>query len=516
MYAVDLGGRIGIASEGAAQLGPQLAADSRALPLLAYAPPLPVDRLGDPSFCADHGLRFAYMTGAMANGIASEELVEAIARRGMLGIFGAAGLALDRVEAAIDRLQRTLGDLPHGFNLIHSPNEPTHEAQTVELFLRRGVRLIEASAFLDLTLPLVRYRVDGIHEDAHGRVVVPNHVIAKASRIEVAEKLFAPPPEKYLKQLVEAGQLTAAQAELARRIPMAQDLTAEADSGGHTDNRPAISLLPTMIALRDARQAAFPDWPLRVGAAGGIATPAATAAAFSLGAAYVVTGSVNQACVESGSSDAVREMLAAASQADIAMAPAADMFEMGVKVQVLKRGTMFPMRAARLYELYRTYDRLEAIPESEREQLEKTIFRAPIEEIWSQTQAYFERLDPSQLVRAEQDPHHRMALVFRWYLGQTSRWANAGEPSRKIDYQVWCGPAMAAFNEWTRDSFLSQPAARRVTTIAGNLLFGAAFTLRARSLEQQGLRLPPEVVSLRPLEPPALDRHLETPVSFQK
>ena len=57
-------------------------------------------------------------------------------------------------------------------------------------------------------------------------------------------------------------------------------------------------------------------------------------------------------------------MLAQARQADIAMAPAADMFEMGVKVQVLKRGTMFAMRAAKLYDLYRTYDRLEQIPES--------------------------------------------------------------------------------------------------------------------------------------------------------
>ena len=34
---------------------------------------------------------------------------------------------------------------------------------------------------------------------------------------------------------------------------MAEDLTAEADSGGHTDNRPAITLLPTMLALRDRR-----------------------------------------------------------------------------------------------------------------------------------------------------------------------------------------------------------------------------------------------------------------------
>ena len=31
--------------------------------------------------------------------------------------------------------------------------------------------------------------------------------------------------------------------------------------------------------------------------------------------------------------------------ADVMMAPSADMFEMGVKVQVLKTGTMFAMRA---------------------------------------------------------------------------------------------------------------------------------------------------------------------------
>src|SRR5207237_1891217 len=125
--------------------------------------------------------------------------------------------------------------------------------------------------------------------------------------------------------------------------------------------------------------------PLRVGLGGGIATPASAAAAFAMGAAYVLTGSVNQACVESGSSDAVRRMLAQAQQADIAMAPAADMFEMGVKVQVLKRGTMFAMRAAKLFELYRTHDGLDQIPAAERALLEKNLFRAPLEAIWEQT-----------------------------------------------------------------------------------------------------------------------------------
>ena len=41
-----------------------------------------------------------------------------------------------------------------------------------------------------------------------------------------------------LRELVERGDLTAPEAELAAEMPVAEDITAEADSGGHTDNRP--------------------------------------------------------------------------------------------------------------------------------------------------------------------------------------------------------------------------------------------------------------------------------------
>ena len=470
-----------------------------------YVPAYRLEDLGDASFCADLGTRYAYVAGAMANGIGSCEIVEAMSRAGMIGFFGAAGLSLTRVEAAIDRLQRQLGSMPHGFNLIHSPNEPHLEEAVVGLYLRRGVHLVEASAYLDLTLPVVRYRVHGIHSDSAGRIVAPNRILAKVSRIEVAAKFFAPPPAPLLVQLVNAGEITPKQAELAGRIPMAQDLTAEADSAGHTDNRPAITLVPTLLALRDRMQAQYGyAEPLRVGAAGGISTPASAAAAFAMGASYVLTGSVNQACVEAGTSEAVRLMLAQAEQADVAMAPAADMFEMGVKVQVLKRGTMFPMRATRLYELYRTHGRLEEIPAAERAALEKTIFRAPLDEIWNQTRAFFQERDPSQIDRAGRDPKHKMSLVFRWYLGQSSHWANAGEPSRKIDYQIWCGPAMGAFNEWVKGSFLEKPENRRVVPVALNILYGAAVLLRAASLRCQGARLPPHLPRVNPLEPAEL------------
>jgi PfaD family protein len=474
-----------------------------------FVPACPPENLGDPTFLADHRLRYPYLSGAMANGIGSAEIVEAMSRAGLLGFFGAAGLSPAVVEQRIDRIQRNLGTLPHGFNLIHSPNEPDLEQAVVDLYLRRGVHLVEASAYLDLTLPVVQYRLTGIHTDRSGRVVTPNRIIAKVSRVEVATRFFSPPPERFVAELLRRGLLSEEQARLASQVPMAQDLTAEADSGGHTDNRPAITLLPTLLALRDRLQERFGyPVPLRVGAAGGIATPASAAAAFQMGTAYVLTGSINQACVESGSSDLVREMLAQAEQADVTMAPAADMFEMGVKVQVLKRGTMFAMRATRLYELYRAHGSLEEIPPVERQNLEKNLFRAPLEEIWQQTKSFFQQRDPRQIQRAEQDARHRMALVFRWYLGHASRWANAGEPSRKVDYQVWCGPAMGAFNEWVKGSFLELPRNRRVVAVARNILYGSALLTRLHMLRCQGVPIPPSWSRLPPLEEAELDRRL--------
>ena len=468
---------------------------AQSCPVVAFLPPLPPDRLGDPAFTLDHGLAYPYMTGAMANGIGSADIVEAMSRAGMLGSFGAAGLSVERITQAIDRLQANLGDRPYCVNLIHSPNEPAHEMATAELLLKRGVRLVEASAYLDLTPAIVRYRVAGFDSNSKPR----NRVIAKISRVEVATKFLSPPPERFVKELLVAGHVTPAQVAAAAKFPVADDITAEADSGGHTDNRPAITLLPTILALRDRLQeqhnyAAVP----RVGLAGGIATPSSVAAAFAMGAAYVVTGSVNQACVESGSSDPVRKMLAEAGQTDVTMAPAADMFEMGVKVQVLKRGTMFPMRAAKLFELYRAHPSWEAIPAVERVQVEKSLFRTTFDDVWAQTRDFFQRRDPTQLPKAETDPKHRMALVFRWYLGLSSRWANAGEAGRQLDYQVWCGPAMGAFNEWVKGSFLEPPANRTVVAVARNLLYGACVVLRRQALRQQGVDLPAACFPLDP------------------
>ena len=403
-------------------------------------------------------------------------------------------------EKAILTLKERLGDLPFGVNLLHSPQEPALEDGTVDLMLKHEVRTASASAYIDLTLPIVRYRVMGIRRLEDGTVYAPNRVIGKVSRIEVATRFFSPPPEKHVATLVAQGIITAEQGEMAKEIPMGQDIIAEADSGGHTDNQPFVTMVPTMIALRDQMQARY-NYPLRlrVGVGGGIGTPVAAAAAFIMGAAFLVTGSVNQSCKEAGTSQAVREMLCQTQQADTTMAPAADMFEMGVQVQVLKRGTMFPMRAKKLYEVYRDCGSIEEISPADRANMEKTMFKTTLEDIWNQTQAYFKERDKRQLDRALREPKYKMALIFRWYLGQTSHWATSGEASRRVDFQVQCGPAMGAFNEWAKGTVLEKAENREVANVSMNLLRGASYLTRTRGLAYQGVGISSELSVARPV-----------------
>ncbi len=468
----------------------------------AFVPALPVENLGEAEFLARHNMKYPYIAGAMANGITGVRMVKTMADHGMTGFFGAGGLSPDRIEQAVLELKSTLDGKPFGFNLIHSPGDPEHEMAVAQLYLRHGITLVSAAAFMRMTLPLVYYRVKGLYTDETGRVVAPNRIIAKVSRVEVAERFFSPPPEKLVQQLYEKGLVTEREKELSGYIPMAHDLTAEADSGGHTDNRPAITLLPTMLALKNemALKFKYPD-PLCVGLGGGISTPQAAAAAFQMGAAYILTGSVNQSCVEAEISEDVKQLLCQAQQADMAMAPSADMFEMGARVQVLKRGTMFPLKAEKLYTLYRRYDRFEDLPEKEKKHVEEKILMSDFETEWKRTKEFFaSRGNRKEIEKAQSDPRHKMALVFRSYLGLASKWAIKGEDERKMDYQIWCGPAMGAFNQWVKGSFLEIPENRETALIALNILFGAAVLTRASWIKRQGVYLPDHVMDFRPVE----------------
>ena len=435
--------------------------------------------LGSYEFKRDYKLKYAYLTGGMYHEIASTGMVVKMGKAGMMGFFGSGGLKISQIENAIQYIQKELSEgQAYGLNLINNPSEPEMEEKIVDLFLAYGVRTIEASAFFSITPALVKYRAKGLTRDQHGKVIALNRIIAKLSRPEVAEAFLSPVPERVLAKLLSENKITPEEADLSKNIPIADDICVEADSGGHTDAGVASVLMPAMIKLRDEMMEKYQyHKKVRVGAAGGIGTPAAASAAFILGADFILTGSINQCTVEAGTSNAVKDLLQQMNVQDTEYAPAGDMFELGARIQVLKKGLFFPARANKLHELYRRYNSLNEIDEKTKIQIQEKYFKKSFEEVYEDVKSFY----PAQEIeRAERNSKRKMALIFRWYFGYTTRLALSGSEESKVDYQVHCGPALGAFNQWVKGSDLENWNNRHVDEIGKKLMTETAELLNHR------------------------------------
>lgn len=486
---------IGVRSAGADMMpeSTERASAPRAAPRPLESAPVPLERqtqarstlrlsvspelLGSAEFRRDHGVSLAYVAGAMFRGIASTDLVIRMAKAGLLSFYGAGGMTMQDIESAILRIKAAVPrNAPWGMNLLHAYGDPALELSTVELYHRHEVRTVEAAAFVQMTAPLVLFRFRGAHRGAAGRPIALQRVIAKVSRPETAQAFMSPAPEGLVRALVDEGRLSAHEGTIALELPISDDICVEADSGGHTDARQLNSLLPAIARLRDeiAKQHRYAS-RIRIGAAGGIGSPEAVASAFVLGADFVLGGSVHQCSPESGTSAAVKEMLAGLGVQDTAYAPAGDAFEAGSRVQVVRKGTLFPGRGNKLHELYRHHASLDELDARTRDSLEQFYFGRSLDEVWRSTCDYFTRSARStEIELAERDPRRKMALVFRAYFAQTIQWALRGDVRDRANFQIHCGPAMGAFNAVVRHTKLEAWQNRHVDLVAAELMIPAA------------------------------------------
>lgn len=437
------------------------------------------ESLGSTDFKKDYGLRYAYLAGAMYKGIASKEMIVAMGKAGLMCYLGTGGMNFADIDAAIRFIQSELSSgQPYGMNLLCNLEQPELEERTVELFLKHDVRYVEAAAFMRMTPSLVRWRLTGLKRGSDGRIERPRRTLAKVSRPEVAAAFMQPAPEAIVKALLAAGKITISEAELGQSIPMADEICVEADSGGHTDQGVAYALMPAMFILRNEMMSTHRyDQLIKVGAAGGIGTPHAAAAAFVMGADFILTGSINQCTVEAGTSDAVKDLLQELNVQDTGYAPAGDMFEIGARVQVAKRGLFFPARANKLYELYQRHNSIDEIDAKTRQQIQDRYFKRSFDDVWNETKAYYLRVSPGKVAEIEKNPKQKMALIFKWYFVHTSRLAMRGSEDQKVDYQIHCGPAMGAFNQWVKGTELQSWRQRHIVDIAERLMQGTAALL---------------------------------------
>ncbi|WP_426448180.1 ACP S-malonyltransferase [Paenibacillus sp. S-38] len=421
-------------------------------PPVSFVQPLPASRaemLGCSQFKQDYGLKYAYLAGAMYKGIASKDLVVRMGRAGMMGFLGTGGLGLRQIEEAIQSIQRELRDgQAYGMNLLHQANKPEREEEQARLFIQYGIRNIEAAAYITMTPALVLFRAHGLSMNPDGSVGANNRIIGKVSRPEVAEMFLSPAPEPLVDKMLRQNRITREQARMLQQVPMADDLCLEADSGGHTDGGVAYVLMPAITRLRDEMMRKYGYRKrVRIGAAGGIGTPEAAAAAFMLGADFIVTGSINQCTVEAGTSDAVKDLLQQMNIQDTTYAPAGDMFEIGARVQVLRKGVFFPARANKLYELYVQHNSIDEIEEKVKKQLQERYFKRSFQEVYDEVKRHYSE---EEMEKAESNPKRKMAMIFKWYFANSSRMAIAGTPDCQVDYQIHCGPALGAFNQWVK------------------------------------------------------------------
>ena len=132
--------------------------------------------------------------------------------------------------------------------------------------------------------------------------------------------------------------------------------------------------------------------------------------------------------------------------------------------------------------------------------IEREIFQRPLADVWDETRGFFAARDPREVERAERDPKHKMALVFRWYIGLASHWAIEGDARDPQDGL----PNLVR----PRDGRLQPLGARArsspnvpnrsVVQIALNLLEGAASVTRAQQLRSIGLPVPDAAFSYHP------------------
>lgn len=442
--------------------------------------------LGSAEFRNKYKVKYSYVTGGMYRGVSSKEMVVKLAREGILSFLGCGGLKTQIIKDGVKYIKGKLSNNEtFGLNITHNSSQRSNDGEIINIAINNNIKVIEASAFLYITPELVKYRLKGIRKNANGRIMTENKIIAKLSRPEICELFISPPPIKIVNKLLEEGQITEEEAKYSCEISMAEDICVEADSGGHTDGAVAYAIVPTIIRQKNEAMNKFGyKNNIEIGVAGGIGTPEAAAASFLLGADFIVTGSINQCTVEAGTSDLVKDLLQDINVQDTEYAPAGDMFEIGSKVQVLKRGVLFPARANKLYDLYKNYNSIDEIDVKTKDQIEQKYLSKTFNEIFAELKTYY---SSQEIERANQNPKVKMAMIFKWYYSFSSKWALLGDDKNKVNFQVHCGPALGAFNQWVKGTSLQGWRNREVDVIGKKLMEETALVLKDRLNKIMGI-----------------------------
>lgn len=146
----------------------------------------------------------------------------------------------------------------------------------------------------------------------------------------------------------------------------------------------------------------------------------------------------------------------------------------------VEKGRILSARANKLYELYRNYNSIDQIDAQTRKMIEEKFFHKSFDDVYREVRAY---KAPGDIEKAEQNPKHKMALIFKWYFAMSNRAALLGDPVQRLNYQIHCGPALGAFNQWVKGTSLEDWRQRHVDEIGQKLCDETAGLLQRQVLQ---------------------------------
>ncbi|WP_073587898.1 ACP S-malonyltransferase [Anaerocolumna xylanovorans] len=423
-----------------------------------------VNCLGSEEFKKDYDVDFAYAVGGMCKGISSAAMIKKLADSRILGFLGTYKLQLHEAEELIDQALASMEHHRVGVNVTYDALNSKDHIGIMEYIIKRDIRNIEVSDYRMIDLSIVKYRLKAIYTDKDSTLVIPHKILAKVSSREMAEKFCSPAPEEMVQILYQNNEITEFEAKYAKYIPMCDDLCIEY----HMQGQSALGYIQT---IKEMSRLLYEKYDLyqcpRVGFAGGIGNPQMIAVSFLMGADFVVTGSINQCSVEAATSNIVKDNLQSLDETDFTYAAVSDLFEFGEKKSIVKKGSLYHIRANRLYEVYNRYNSVEEIPADIKNLIEEKYFQKSFETIYSDI---YENLTKDNKKLSKEQPKYKMALIIRCFLDKCFQDALDGRMEGKINYQIISSNAIVQFNHWVKDTELSDWKRRYVDVIAKRIM----------------------------------------------
>jgi len=247
------------------------------------------------------GIRLPILLAGMAQGPGTPELVAAVTRAGGLGVFGASGLTVERLERDIARARELAPDGPLGVNVqLAPPTPPTGERERILEVLKPFRR--------ELGLP------DEPPEPPPAASPVALAEVALAAGVSVIATFDDPAPvaEATLAAGAHLLPLVTTVDEAVRAVACGADavITQGGEAGGHrgtfgvggADGPATPATVGTLALVPQVVDAVGPDLPVVAG--GGIMDGRGIVAVLALGAQGVSLGTRFLPALESGAVDA--------------------------------------------------------------------------------------------------------------------------------------------------------------------------------------------------------------------